>query len=136
MNVNDLKQRTKNLALNVIRMIESLPKTNTSLIISRQLIRSATSIGANHSAACRAKSKADFIFKIGVVEEEADETCYWLKLLYDSKIISEDQFINLHRETNELTAIFTATRKTSRINNNSTKISNPKSQIQNHKVSF
>src|SRR5438034_8907616 len=80
----DLKLRTKRFALDVIRFVESLPSDETSRILGRQLLRSGTSVGANYRAARRAKSSADFISKMGNVEEEADESAYWLELLVDS----------------------------------------------------
>src|SRR5213594_3657109 len=77
----DLKRRTKRFALDVIKFVEALPKDETCRIIGRQLLRAGTSVGANYRAACRAKSNADFLSKMGVVEEEADECAYWLALL-------------------------------------------------------
>ena len=76
-----LKRRTKDLALRVIKLTESLPKTQTARVIGRQLLRSATSVAANYRAACRAKSTADFISKMGTVEEEADKSLFWMELL-------------------------------------------------------
>ncbi|MFM8009149.1 MAG: four helix bundle protein, partial [Dolichospermum sp.] len=81
MNEQQFKTRTKQLALRVIRLVESLPNTKTADVIGKQLLRSATSVGANYRSACRAKSTADLIAKLSIVEEEADETLYWLELL-------------------------------------------------------
>lgn len=81
MEKRDLKERTKNFALKVIRVVEMLPKGRITDILGRQLMKAGTSVGANYRAACRAKSTADFISKMGIVEEEADETIYWMELL-------------------------------------------------------
>ena len=83
----DLKRRTKNFALAIIGLVDDLPKGRTAEVIGRQLLRSGTSVGANYRAACRAKSAADFIAKMGIVEEEADECIYWTELLADAKIL-------------------------------------------------
>ena len=85
MNYDDLKRRTKRFGLDVIKLVESLPKDQTCKILSNQLLRSGTSVGANYRAACRAKSSADFISKLGTVEEEADESGYWLEMLVDAR---------------------------------------------------
>jgi len=87
MNEEIFKARTKQLALKIIELIESLPRNRAADVIGRQLLRSGTSIGANYRAACRGKSKADVISKLAIVEEEADETIYWMELLIESKIV-------------------------------------------------
>jgi four helix bundle protein len=110
----DLKKRTKAFALRVIKLIESLPNTRTADVIGRQLLRSATSVGANYRAACRARSNADFISKMGVVEEEADESIYWMELLIDGGIVPEQKLSALIVEGNELVAITVASIKTAR----------------------
>jgi four helix bundle protein len=84
MNADDMKRRTRRFALEAIKLVESLPKGRTTEVLGKQLVRSGTSVGANYRAACRAKSPADFISKMGTVEEEADESAYWLELLVDS----------------------------------------------------
>jgi len=84
------------------------------LIITRQLLRSSTSVGANYRAVCRARSAADFISKLGIVLEEADETLFWLELLQDSGVASADRFVPLLREANELVAIFVASLRTAK----------------------
>lgn len=78
MNSQDLKQRTKSFALRIIKLVESLPRERVSDVLGKQILRSGTSVGSNYRAACRAKSPADFIFKLGIVEEELDETIFWL----------------------------------------------------------
>ena len=98
----------------MITLVEGLPKGKTADIIGRQLLRSATSVGAHYRAACRARSQADFISKIGVAEEEVDESAYWLGLLCEGQVIKHDRIASLLKEANELTAIFSASEKTAR----------------------
>jgi four helix bundle protein len=114
MEADELKRRTKEFALQIIWLVESLPRSRSADVIGQQILRSATSIGANYRAACKARSKADFISKITVVEEEADESQYWLDLLADSGLARKDQLSNLMKESKELTAIFTASGKTAK----------------------
>ena len=116
MTSDELKTRTKRFALSVIRLGEVLPKSKVSDIIYGQLVRAATSIGANYRAACRARSHADFISKIGIVEEESDETQYWLELLADSDILKREKLSPLIMEADELTRIFTSSGKTAKSN--------------------
>lgn len=117
MNTAELKNRTKKFALNILDLLDDFPKNNKGYIISRQLGRCATSVGANYRSAARAKSKADFIAKIGIVEEEVDESCYWLEIAAESGIMNNEKVKVLLKEANELTAIFTATGRTSKENN-------------------
>jgi four helix bundle protein len=114
MTTEELKKRTKELALRIIQLVASLPRTRVAEVIRRQLIRSATSVGANYRSACRARSRADFINKIGVVEEEADETLYWLELVSESHIVNPKAVEDLMKETGELVAIFTASGRTAK----------------------
>ncbi len=93
----DLKERTKSYALEVIQLVETLPKSGTADVIGRQLLRCATSAGANYRAACRARSQADFIAKMGIVEEEADESMYWMELLVSSGILPQQRLTDLMR---------------------------------------
>ena len=111
MNSEELKKRTKLFALEVIRLVESLPKTKTGNVIGNQLIRSGTSVGANYRAACRSKSKADFINKLKIVEEEADESIYWMELLEEAKVIESSKLNQLKKEADELLAIFVSSIK-------------------------
>ena len=113
----ELKNRTKRFALDIIRMTEFLPKKSVSWILEKQIIRSSTSIGANYRAALRGRSTAEFIAKLGIVEEEADETCYWLELIDEASLIPSEKLLKLHKEADELTAIFTAMVKTAKRNN-------------------
>lgn len=117
MKPEDLKARTKKFALNIIQLIETLPKNQIGKVISNQILRSATSVGANYRAACRARSSKDFISKIAIVEEEADETVYWLELINESGLNKSEILAELIKEANELTAIFTATGKTAKARN-------------------
>ncbi len=111
---DDIKKRTKDFALRVIQMVESLPKGKTGDVIGRQLLRSGTSVGANYRAACRAKSPADFISKMGTVEEETDESVFWMELLIESELIHERLLEDLMREANELVAIIVSSINTAR----------------------
>ena len=114
MNADNLLTRTRKFALDVINLTEALPKDNTSSVIARQLLRCGTSVGANYRAACRSKSRPDFISKIGTVEEEVDESVYWMQLLVDSEKIRPDKVANLINEANELVAMTVASIKTAR----------------------
>ncbi|AHJ29112.1 hypothetical protein NSP_27840 [Nodularia spumigena CCY9414] len=98
--------------MRVIRLVEVLPQTRTADVISKQLLRSATSVAANYRAACRAKSAADLIAKLGIVEEEADETLYWLELLVESGLMSADKLKSLMQESTEILAMTVASIKT------------------------
>ncbi len=109
-----LKRRTKQFALRVIRLTESLPKGRTAEVIGRQLLRSGTSVGANYRAACRAKSTADFISKMGTVEEEADESLYWMELLVEAGTVKAEQLEALMKEADELLAITVASINTAK----------------------
>src|SRR5947207_4972637 len=111
MNPEDLKERTKQFALRVMRLVDALPASTKGRALAGQLIRSATSVAANYRAACRARSRAEFIAKIGIVEEEADESCFWLELIIDSGLLNEDRIRPLLSEAGELVAIMAASRK-------------------------
>ncbi len=108
------KDRTKRFALRVIEFVEALPKSRTADVLGRQLIRSGTSVGANYRAACRGRSTADVISKLSIVEEEADESAYWLELLVESQLVSNAQVADLLREANEIVAMTVASIKTLR----------------------
>jgi len=112
----DLKDRTKQFALNIVRLVEKLPPSQTTSILGKQLLKAGTSVGANYRAACRSRSRADFVSKITVVEEEADESRYWLELLHDLKVITQNEFEKLGSEASESTAIFVASSKTAKAN--------------------
>ena len=110
----DLKVRTKEFALQIIRLFRTLPRTEEARVIGRQILRSGTSIGANYRAACRSRSKAEFISKVSIVLEEADETVFWLELLSQSEISSKTKIEGLLAEANELTSIFVTSLRTSK----------------------
>ena len=110
----EMKRRTKAFGLQVIKLVETLPNSRTANVIVNQMIRSATSIGANYRAACRGRSKPDFISKIGIAVEEADESQYWLELLQEAGLANHEKLNPLIQEANELTAILTASIKTAR----------------------
>jgi len=112
MNPIDLKKRTKKFAVDIIHLVDSLSLDRTANILGKQIIRAATSVGANYRAACRGRSKADFISKITIAEEEADECQYWLELLSKTGKSNSDSIQTLLKEAGELTAIFTSTGKT------------------------
>ena len=115
MDSNELKDRTRHFALDVIKVASTIPSNRTADIICRQLLRSATSVGANYRAACRARSRADFVSKITIVEEEADESLYWLELLIASNFGDAAVLNKLRKESDELTAIFTAAGRTAKL---------------------
>ena len=113
MNPIELKTRTKTFALRIIKLTRAIPKSNDAgRVIAKQIVRSGTSVAANYRASCRARSQAEFIAKIGTVEEEADETALWLELLVESGIMPAQKLSALLIEANELTAIMASSRKT------------------------
>ena len=114
MNCENLKRRTKKFGLDVIRLYEKLPKDEVCRILGRQLLRSGTSVGANYRAACRAKSSADFVSKLGNVEEEADESGFWLEMLVDAEKLGPTAAAPLVKEAGELTAIAVSSINTAR----------------------
>jgi len=113
-NAEALKDRTKRFALLVIRLSQTLPRSQAGTVITRQLLRSSTSVGANYRAVCRARSNADFVSKLGIVLEEADETLFWLELLVDSGVAQAYKTAPLLKEANELVAIFVASLRTAK----------------------
>ncbi|MEK7161134.1 MAG: four helix bundle protein [Patescibacteria group bacterium] len=110
MNPNDLQNRTKEFALRVMKLSSFLEKDSLGRLIGRQIFRSGTSVAANYRAACKSKSVKDFISKLGIVVEEADETSFWLELLKDSETIQGDKIDALLQEAKEITAIMVASR--------------------------
>jgi len=118
MNQEEMKQRTKVFALGIIQLVESLPKERTTEVLGRQLLRSGTSVGSNYRSPCRAKSIADFISKMGIVEEEADESLYWMELLIEAGIEVNIKMEALMKEAGELLAITVASIKTARKSKN------------------
>jgi four helix bundle protein len=116
MDAQELKRRTKKFGLDVIKLVEMLPPTQTGKVIGNQLLRSALSVGANYRSACRGRSKADFISKVGITIEEADESQHWLEMLSEAGLVSSGKLKPLMQESNELVAILTASVKTARAN--------------------
>jgi four helix bundle protein len=117
----ELKRRTQRFAIDIIKFVEDLPSTRSLNVLSNQLLRSSSSVGANYRSACKGKSTADFINKIVIVEEEADESIYWLELMEESGLVNSKDTGALKKEANELTAIFTAIGKTAKANQRSAK---------------
>ncbi|MBV8207954.1 MAG: four helix bundle protein [Acidobacteria bacterium] len=111
-----LRGRTKRFALRVIRLYRSLPKGGEAQVLGKQVLRSGTSVGANYRAACRARSRPEWLAKMGIVTEEADESVYWMELLVEAEIVKQKQLEGLLQEARELTAIFTAAVDTGRKN--------------------
>ncbi len=112
MDEHEFKKRTKQLALRVIKLVEALPNTTTGRVIGKQMLRSATSVGANYRASCRAKSEADMIAKLAIVEEEADETLYWLELIIESNLMPQSRLSGLMEEADEVVAMVVSSIKT------------------------
>lgn len=112
----ELKDRTKQFALRILRMSEALPRTRQANVINSQILRSATGMAANYRAVGRARSKAEFISKIGIVIEEADETVFWLELLLDAGIVKPSKLQHLLNEANQLLSIFAASGGTAKSN--------------------
>jgi four helix bundle protein len=110
----ELKERTKDFAIRIVKLFRALPKTDEARVIGKQVLRSGTSVAANYRAACRARSRAEFIAKIGVVVEEADETVFWLELLVETDIVPPSRMNCLLDEANELLAIFAASQHTAK----------------------
>jgi four helix bundle protein len=114
MDEQKFKDRTKRLALQIIKLVEELPPGTAGNIIGRQLVRSATSVGANYRSACRGRSAADVLSRLAIVEEEADESIYWMELLVEANIIPESRVAELVSETSEIVAMTVASIKTLR----------------------
>jgi four helix bundle protein len=113
---NDLRQRTKAFALRIIRMCSSLPRSQSSQVISWQVLRSGTSVGAHYREACRSRSSAEFVSKMEGGLQELDETTYWLELLAESGLVPPKRLANLRQEADELLAIVTSSVKTAKRN--------------------
>ena len=118
MNKHDLQVRTKKFHIGILKLCELFPRNAAGFETAKQLIRSAGSVGANYRAACRGKSKADFIYKIEIVIEEADESLYWLEIVKEAELIKTDKIDPLMKEANELVSIFNATDITAKKNRN------------------
>ena len=116
MNQNDFKERAKVVALRVIKMVDALPNKRSADVMGKQLLRSATSVASNYRAACRGRSTAEFIAKLGIVEEEADESQGWIEMIADAGLLKRKQVESLIQEANEITAMTVASIKTARSN--------------------
>ena len=114
MNPEEFKTRTKAFTLRVIRVVEALPKSGTAGVIGRQLLRSGSSVGANYRSACRARSRADFIAKMGIVEEECDESIYWMEVLIESGLIKPVLLDDLMNEAGEILSMVVSSIRTAR----------------------
>ncbi len=119
MDTNELRQRTKQFGLRIMKLVAALPNNNIGRAIGGQLVRSGTAVGANYRAACRGRSKAEFIAKLGIVEEEADESSYWLELIIEGGLMPEDRVTPLLQEADELVAIMVSSRRTAKENRQS-----------------
>lgn len=117
---SNLKERTKAFALRALKVVDALPKSVSGRTLANQLARSASSVAANYRAACRAKSPADFISKMGTVEEEADESLFWLEMIEDAKLIPANRLAGLKKEADELIAITVSSINTTRRNQTKT----------------
>jgi four helix bundle protein len=113
-NADVMRQRTKAFGLRVIRLVESLPKQSTAQTLGKQLLRSGTSVGANYRSACRSRSRREFIAKLGIVEEECDESIFWMELIVESGFVQESLMRNLIAEAREILAIVVASIRTTR----------------------
>jgi len=114
MDSNELKDRTKRFALRILKLVAALPDTVQGRSVGGQLVRSGTSVGANYRSACRGRSKAEFIAKIGIVEEEADESGFWLELIMEGGLLNANRVRPLLVEANDITAIMVRSRITAR----------------------
>lgn len=137
MNEEELKKRTKRFGLRVMKLVAALPKTSQGRAVGGQLVRAGTSVGANYRAACRARSRAEFTARLGVVEEEADESAYWVEMIIEGELMRANLVTSLFSKANELVAIMTSSRitiyrKQFADNQNATQVM--KSKVQKSKV--
>jgi len=128
MNKEELKARTKSFALRVMSLVDALPKTVSGRAIGNQLVRAGTGVGSNYRACCRARSRKEFIAKIGIVEEEADESAFWMELIIEGGLLPAAKVEALLKEANELVAIMAASR-ISAARRKQSAIANRKSEI-------
>jgi len=136
MTEDELKRRTKQFPLRIMRPVAALPRTVEARVIGKQLVEAGTSVGANYRAACRARSRAEFVAKLGIAEEEADESGYWLELIIEGGLMPEKSVAALHKEAGEVLAIISSSRLTalrrSEIENRRSKIENGSSRVACH----
>lgn len=133
MNSEDMKKRTRAFALRLIRLVESLPNTRTADVLGKQLLRCGTSVGANYRSACRARSNAEFIAKLGIVEEEADESIYWIELMVETELIKQSRINDLLDEANQILSIVVASIITAKSKRAEQPHRNPQSDIRHPK---
>ncbi|MGD0999199.1 MAG: four helix bundle protein [Candidatus Brocadiia bacterium] len=112
MDKRDLKERTKQFALRILNLVDAIPLTVKGRVVSQQLADAGTSVGANYRAACRARSKSEFIAKLGTVIEEADESAFWLELIMEGRLLRRERVAPLWQEAEEIVAIMVQSRKT------------------------
>ncbi|HEY2172165.1 MAG TPA: four helix bundle protein [Candidatus Angelobacter sp.] len=112
----EIRDRTKKFAIRIVRLFRALPRTTDAQVMGKQLLRSGTSVAANYRAVCRARSTAEFIARIGIVAEEADESVLWIELLEETETLSSEKLRDIKREARELAAIFSASQKTAKGN--------------------
>jgi len=143
MTPDEMKTRTRTFALRILRLVASLPRNRTGDVIGRQLLRAGTSVGANYRAACRSRTDKDFLARMGIVEEEADEVLYWLELLAEADIVKGERLADLQAEGNEILAMVVASIRTvkrrigkGRKTRLKSPAVNPKSEIRNPKSEF
>src|SRR4051812_16494187 len=129
MDETELLQRTKRFGLRVMKLADALPKSLSARIVANQIVRSGTSVGANYRAACKGRSRAEFIAKLGIVEEEADESVYWMEIIIEGGLLKPSTVQALHKEGKEIVAIIAASRNTA--SGRRIKIANRKLQIAN-----
>jgi four helix bundle protein len=110
----ELRQRTKKFAIRVVKLYRALPKAQDAQVLGKQVLRSGTAVAANYRAACRSRSRAEWIAKIGLVVEEADETLFWLEMLVECGVVRGERLNGLMKEADELTALFTASHQTAK----------------------
>jgi len=131
----EMKRRTKEFGLRVIRLVAALPRNRASDVLGRQLLKAGTSVGANYRAACRSRSDADFLARMGIVEEEADEAVYWLEMIAAAGLLKEERLTKLLQEGQQILAIIVASirtvkARTRRARSRQSEIRNPKSEIE------
>lgn len=131
MTSEQLKARTKTFAVRIVKLVDSLPRSLAAQVMGRQLLRSATSVGASYRAACRAQSRAEFAAKLSIVVEESDESLYWLELVRETELVKPELLAALIREANELVAIVLTSRKTAK---SPVRSANRKSTIENRQL--
>ncbi len=116
MSTDDFRKRTFQFGIRVVRLVQALAKTEVARVIGNQLLRAGTAVGANYRAAARARSRADFVAKMGIVEEECDEALYWLEMLVELQLVDEGRLKDLRTEANEILSIVVASIRTARGN--------------------